>query len=430
MKRLAISENRRFLMYEDGRPFFWLGDTAWELFHRLGRDDAEHYLKTRAAQGFTVIQAVALAEHEFGRANANGDLALVKNDPRRPVEAYFQHVDWIVDRAAALGMFTGMLPTWGDKWNRASWGVGPEIFDESSAGEWGAWLARRYADRPIIWILGGDRPAETEAHRAIIRSMAAGIRSVVGRRQLIAFHPPGMQTSARWFHGDEWLDLNMWQTGHSRGRECWRQIEADYALKPVKPCMDAEPGYEDHPSDFDAKNGYLDDADVRRFAWWDLFAGAHGHTYGCHDIWQFLAEGWTAVTAARTPWREAVQLPGARQMHFARRLLMARPFFTRIPDQGLIIDGQRDGADHLQSTRDSAGACAMVYAPNGGSFAVDLSRLAGAVRVGWYSPRDGSWRQAERMSNRGVGVFTTPTSGRGADWVLVLDEEKRGFRAP
>jgi len=46
--RLKVSDNRRFLVREDGSPFFYLGDTAWELFHRLNREDADRYLKNRA----------------------------------------------------------------------------------------------------------------------------------------------------------------------------------------------------------------------------------------------------------------------------------------------------------------------------------------------------------------------------------------------
>ena len=60
MQHLRISENRRFLVKEDGSPFFWLADTAWELFHRLNREEADYYLTKRAEQKFTVIQAVAL----------------------------------------------------------------------------------------------------------------------------------------------------------------------------------------------------------------------------------------------------------------------------------------------------------------------------------------------------------------------------------
>ena len=48
--RLKVSENHRFLVYEDGRPFFYLGDTAWELFHRLNREEADRYLENRAGR--------------------------------------------------------------------------------------------------------------------------------------------------------------------------------------------------------------------------------------------------------------------------------------------------------------------------------------------------------------------------------------------
>jgi uncharacterized protein DUF4038 len=37
LPRLKVSDNKRFLVQEDGKPFFYLGDTAWELFHRLTR---------------------------------------------------------------------------------------------------------------------------------------------------------------------------------------------------------------------------------------------------------------------------------------------------------------------------------------------------------------------------------------------------------
>ena len=103
LPRLKISDDHRFLVREDGAPFFYLGDTAWELFHRLNREDADRYLADRARKGFTVIQAVVLAE--FGgltEPNPYGQLPLVDNDPARPREEYFQHVDWIVQKAAAL----------------------------------------------------------------------------------------------------------------------------------------------------------------------------------------------------------------------------------------------------------------------------------------------------------------------------------------
>lgn len=68
-----------------GRPFFYLGDTAWELVHRLTLADAKRYLADRAAKRFTVIQAVIqaviLAEIDGLHApNMNGDTPLTDND--------------------------------------------------------------------------------------------------------------------------------------------------------------------------------------------------------------------------------------------------------------------------------------------------------------------------------------------------------------
>src|SRR5688500_1317105 len=172
--RLKVSDNKRFLVKDDGTPFFYLADTAWELFHRLNREEAERYLKNRADKQFTVIQAVVLAELDgLNDPNPYGHKPLAGNDPTKPNEDYFKHVDSIVNKAEKLGLFVGMLPTWGDKWNK-KWGAGPEIFTTNNARSFGAFLGKRYKDKPIIWIVGGDRPVETDAHKDITRAMARG----------------------------------------------------------------------------------------------------------------------------------------------------------------------------------------------------------------------------------------------------------------
>jgi hypothetical protein len=120
LARLKVSDNHRFLAREDGSPFFYLGDTAWELFHRLNREEADRYLENRASKGFTVIQAVALAELDgIDAPNAYGHRPLLNNDPTQPdvkdgpANDYWDHVDYIVEKANALGLYIGLLPTWG-----------------------------------------------------------------------------------------------------------------------------------------------------------------------------------------------------------------------------------------------------------------------------------------------------------------------------
>jgi hypothetical protein len=90
-------------------------------------------LEKRTEQGFTLIQAVALAEFEgIRQPNAYGDAALVGEDPAVPNEAYFRHVDWIVEKANGLGLVVGLSPTWGDKVGKTH-GDGPQIFTRENA---------------------------------------------------------------------------------------------------------------------------------------------------------------------------------------------------------------------------------------------------------------------------------------------------------
>ncbi|MCA9260527.1 MAG: DUF4038 domain-containing protein, partial [Planctomycetales bacterium] len=165
---LKVSQNGRYLVRDTGEPFFYLGDTAWELFHRLDRKDAVRYLDDRKTKGFTVVQAVALAEFDGVRTpNAYGHLPLLDEDPTRPAVVdgpdndYWDHVDYVVEQANRRGLVVAMLPTWGDKWNK-KWGIGPEIFNPENAEVYGRWMGERYRDADLIWILGGDRPIESD----------------------------------------------------------------------------------------------------------------------------------------------------------------------------------------------------------------------------------------------------------------------------
>ena len=439
LPRLAVSENHHFLVTAAGAPFFWLGDTAWELFHRADRGEAEQYLQNRAQNGFTVVQAVALAEFDgLHTPNAYGETPLRNDDPAQPNEAYFAHVDWIVRRANALGLYVGFLPTWGDKWNLKH-GVGPEIFTADNAERYGEFLGRRYRDDGIVWILGGDRPVETETHRAILSAMARGLRKGDGGAHLITFHPSGGQGSATWFHDADWLDFNMRQNGHGAeftGR--YDQTAVDYARQPTKPVLDGEPIYEDHPVSFDAnKLGHSIAADVRRALYWDLFSGAFGHTYGHHSVWQLWKPGREPINNPLLPWTDAINQQGARQMHFARALLESRPFLTRVPADDVIVPGRvrtsMPGAGRYRfvATRDASGAYAMVYAPVGRPFNVRMGAVSGpTARAWWFNPRTGEATDLGTFPTTGEREFVPPDPGEMLDWVLVLDDTVRNFGAP
>jgi hypothetical protein len=347
LPKLKVSENKRFLVEESGKPFFYLGDTTWELFHRLNREQADTLLKDRAEKNFTVVQAVAIAELE-GHAdpNAYGHLPLIDQDPARPAvkegaqNDYWDHVDYIVNKANSAGIYVGFLPTWGRYWHDSNQGRKP-LFTVANAETYGEWLGKRYKDAGIIWILGGDRSVDNEEQKDIVRAMARGLREGDGGAHLMTFHPPGGAGSSKWFHDDDWLDFNMRQNGHVvefTGR--YDKTREDYDRTPTKPVMDGEPIYEDHPVSFNAKNfGHSIAADVRRPLYWDLFTGAFGHTYGHHSVWQMWAPGKNPINNPLMPWSEAIKQPGAAQMQYGRKLIESRPFLTRVPDDSVIVTG-------------------------------------------------------------------------------------------
>ncbi len=438
--KLKVSDNHRFLIFDDGTPFFYLGDTAWELFHRLNKADSEKYLENRRAKGFTVIQAVALAELDgLNAPNAEGEKPLVDNDPTKPNEKYFAHVDWVVKKAAEMGIFIGFLPTWGDKWNK-KWGEGPGIFTPENAKSYCQFLGNRYKNSPnIIWILGGDRPVENDLQKQIIQEMALGLKEGDGGNHLISFHPSGGSGSAQYFHNEPWLDFNMRQNGHSNSyTERYRMTLNDYNLEPAKPVFDGEPIYEDHPINFKPDDfGHSVAIDVRRPLYWDLFSGAFGHTYGHHSVWQMYSPDKQPINRPLMPWYEAIDQPGAGQMIFGRLLMESRPFLTRIPDNSIVVasDVQSSvpgaGAYSFVATRDEQGTYAMVYVPVGRKFSVRMDVIKGKdVNVWWYNPRNGSAKLIGKFANAGTKEFSSPEPGESTDWILVLDDAAKKYPAP
>jgi hypothetical protein len=424
--KLQVSENNRFLQYANGDPFFYLGETAWELIHRLSYQEADEFLENRREKGFTVIQSVILAE-ENGLAvpSVNGEIPLVDMDPEKPNEKYFLFVDSIVELAASKGLYMGLLPTWGDKVDK-QWGNGPVIFNEENAFKYGAWLGQRYRDYPnIIWINGGDRGCI--GNEPVWNALAMGIRWA-DTVHLMSFHPMGSRSSSECFHEADWLDFNMQQSGHSdRYIPNYRKIMADYALDPPKPCMDAEPIYESHPFAWNPKNGTAGEDEVRRAAYWSLFSGAHGHTYGNHCIWQFYSSKVEPVNYPPMSWKEAMDLPGAWDMLHVRRLMESRPMLERYPDQSIIFGSAGGTFDHIAATQGEG--YAFVYLPSNFEVAIEFSRIKGDhFKTWWYNPRTGEATFIREVNGHPRESFKVPVAG--VDWVLVLDNAAYDFVAP
>lgn len=440
-QQLKVSSNGHYLQYENGTPFFWLGDTGWELFHRLTLPEIKQYLNNRERKGFNVIQAVILAELDGMRSvNQYGQQPLINMDPTKPNEKYFQLIDTVVAVAAKRKMIMALLPAWGDKVTLKYGGKGPVIFTTENAFEYGRFLGNRYKDYSnIVWILGGDRPPQdsTDDWKPIYAAIAKGLDEGSGKHTLKTFHPGGfVWESSPFLHHEKWLDFNMIQSGHAElDQPVWKSVLHDWYLRPVKPTLDGEPNYEDHPinpwNNWTPERGYFRDYDVRKQIYRSVFSGAAGVTYGHHSVWQFYNPKVEKLNFATGYWYDVLDRPGAFQAGYLRKLIESRPYLERIPDTSIIMNGQGIKATYIAAFRDSSGRYMMIYIPVGKEIMVNTSFIPSKkINAWWFNPKTGKANAAGSFINKKAMRFVTPTLGKGNDWVLVIDDPEYKFPVP
>jgi hypothetical protein len=431
--KLKVSDNGRYLVYENGDPFFWLGDTGWLLFSKLTKEEAETYLEDRKEKGFNVIQVMVL--HGVKATNVYGDSALINKDVSKPnlhtlldstQLSYWDFVDYVIDLAAQKDLYMALVPVWGTN-VKEGW------VDQQQATKYGEFLAQRYKDRSnIIWLNGGDIKGSDSTE--VWQRLGETLRRE-DPNHLITFHPRGRTASTEWFHNEEWLDFNMFQSGHRRydqdtssnetnhyGEDNWRFVDGDYAFKPVKPTIDGEPSYEGIPQGLhDITEPVWLDKDVRRYGYWSVFAGAFGYTYGQNSVMQMhSASDSTTAYGSDELWNEAIHAPGASQMKYLKELMLSRSFLDRVPDQTLLAEnGER--YDYKVATRGND--YALIYTYTGGSIKVNMGKIKGdKVKASWFDPRTGEYSAIGEFDNDGEQVFETSGNKEdGNDWVLVLD---------
>lgn len=347
MEKLKISENNRYFVHADNTPFTWLADTVWTMPQRIKWDDVEYYMKTRKDQGFTVLQIVALdPEQDVEMRNPAGEKALLNNDLNTPNEKYFEYLDWILDRAQAYGFYVLLLPVWGQLVVGCNW-MG-QTFDktvtEENAYRYGQWIGHRYKDRNnILWCLGGDRQPIHQGvdYKNVWRRMAEGLAKGVLDKDL----KYDQKVENTPFHG-AWM--------------------------------------------------------VRKRAYWALFSGAFGHTYGHGCVWCSISEKERSDFNPCT-WYEALHYEGAEQIRYIRALSDDLQIMTYQPVWEICPEMPEDKMDlHIQACASPDRKTLCVYFPGGGTATLKLDAFWDTshkkVFLWWYNPRDGKFYKDEQTT--------------------------------
>jgi len=414
---------------QGNKPFFWLGDTAWLMLQKLDSEEIRGYLRNRREKGYNVIQTVLV--HTLPGVSGEGcSLAPGVKDVTR--KEYWQFVDQILDMAQELGLYIGLLPSWGSL-------VKDGVIHSGNVKEYANFLGSRFQNRSnIVWILGGDIRGDDGRE---VYPLLAQVLKEYNPERLVTFHPFGRTSSSLWFHEAEWLDFNMFQSGHRRydqaslgewddnagketffGEDNWRYVERDHGYAVMKPTLDAEPSYEGIPQGLhNPRNPYWEEWDVRRYAYWSLFAGAAGHTYGSNAVMQFYTEAdKKGAYGVRECWQDAVHHPGAAQMRHLKDLMESVDFINGRPADEMLLFGQKERYHRIAvfAGKDYV----LCYDYSGDEFLLDLRKYKDvSMDAYWMNPQDGTYSYITTLNGIQKWLASPVARKTGAnDWVLVL----------
>jgi Protein of unknown function (DUF4038)/Putative collagen-binding domain of a collagenase len=403
---LRVSGSGRYLVRSDGSPFFWMGDTAWQLFVKLSKSEATLYLRDRANRGFTVIQA-GIITWDGNIPNAYGIPAFGGTDVSQPNEAFFQNVDAAIDLAAQEGLHLGLLPLFvGSKSSR--W-----LVDETTAYNYGQWLGNRYKSRRnIIWILGGDLAGDygglTDIWRALAKGIAVGVTGTEDySKTIMTYHPCGSPcASSTWFQNEAWLSFNMSQS-HESPSSIYSLINSDYNLPIVKPTGIGEGWYESSNPSSGSLGGTA--VNIRRESYWSFLAGGY-YTYGNDPIYWF-----------GSGWEHSLNTPGAQDMTIYKNLLTSRQWWKFVPDQSIFASGAGSDDTLNAAARSTDGDSIIVYLSSPSTISINMDKItaSGTVSAHWFDPASGLQAPIGTYPNTGTQSFASPSEW--VDAVLLLD---------
>lgn len=417
-----------------GKPFFWLGDTVWLLTQLPSHEELELYLRTRAEQGFTVIQLTAVMGEErvWGtlRQTSRGDTPFIEGNVLKPAVTpgknpadssqydYWDHLDYTLERIHAHG-FRAALVTYFVGWQ----GDGYKFLKPDNAFQYGRFLGERYRGKPeIIWVLGGDNTPKNEDQRSVWRLVAKGLaEGLTGAEDyskvLMTYHINGNNSSSQHWHESPWLDFNMAQTW-SAYQEIYPLILRDYQKNPPKPCGLGEGAYEDGPQ-YPTKP--INARVIRQQACWSYFAGGY-HTSGNGNVWHFDS----LKPELTQTWKEALHSRGAETLRHVKQFLTTLPWWQFVPDPSLLAEGQGGAAKLNVALRGARNDAVAVYLAHPIPIRLHLEKLPAAAPLSarWINPATGQ-EQDLGLVDAPTRLFTPPAGWEDA-FLLVKRQSPSG----
>ncbi len=432
---LAISANHRYLAEAlTGKPFFLLADTAWNL-DALTDEEIDTYLQDRHSHRFNTVMFCLNFFPQASAENAYGQRAYIGTDNTELNPEYFIHVDRAVNTAASLHLYVMLYAMWGGSKSGTM-----NTYTPDQLHLLGERLGKHFrAKSNVILCAGGEStPPYVDVDR--VNAIGSGLKEGCDGKNLVVVHPCSNRSSSQSLSESPWLDIFMSQVKSGRGGETVDMtpyVASDFARSPAKPSMLVEHRYEVGTNE--------DPVIQRRSLYLSVFAGGCGYAYGHNALWQMsphTAQKWmlTGWNPGVSKWSEALDTAAVDQLHHIAPLLQSRPYFGRIADQSLILEGQsKQIAERVAAARDGTpnqndATYLFAYMASPKPITLNASVLsAKTLNITWFDPATGT-TTIFKSAIPNPGKLEIPEPPAPHDWVVIVDDASKhypvSFRSP
>ena len=406
---LKVGPTSRYLVDQNGKPFLLVGDAAWSLVAQLSDAQADTYLTARQQLGFDLV-LVNLIEHKFA-SNAPADFYNIQPFTgatfTTPNEAYFAHVDYILQSAAQKGIVVLLAPAYvGYQCGDEGWCVELAAATNAELTAWGQYVGNRYKNYDnIVWLIGGDAtPNATIKSR--LQAMVSGIQAVDSRHLFTAHNAPGSMAIDPW-SGAPWLTLNNFYDNQTSTH--YQPALDAYHVAPPMPFFLSEARYDgEGPSS----------QELRAQSYWTVLSGGFGHIYGDCPMWGFGAPSANGFCSS-TDWVGDLTNAGSRNMQYLQKLFTSRRWHLLVPDEGhtALTAGFGSGTSYATAAVASDGSSIIAYLPTARPVTVNGSALGVSMKAWWYNPVPEHRRWLAHIRRRAPMISLLRGAGTGSWWL-------------
>jgi hypothetical protein len=410
---LKISDNKRYLVDQNGTAFYWSGDAAWSLIAQLTKPDCDYYIQNRKDMGFTVIM-VNLIERHFSikpPKNIYGESPFTGRTFTTPNERYFEHADYVIRIAEQKGIVVLLAPLYlGYNCGPEGWCAEVQAASLDDMRTWGCYLGDRYKDfKNLVWLIGSDADPIKYGVREKLREFVRGIRDYDTVHLITAHNNPESMAVDPYDSNDTWLTIN---NIYSYSTTLYENFRTAYNRSPTLPFLLIESAYENEHN--------ITQRRLRSQIYWTLLSGGFGGNFGNCPIWHF---GYSSSWCGLTDWKSQLDAQGSLNMVYAQSLFKSFSWELLEPDfnHNVLTSGNGTWGQNNYATAalTSDGNTMIAYLPTKRQVRVDMNKISGPkAKCWWYNPSNGSTVEIGTFETSGNRLFMSPTRN---DWVLVID---------